>query len=556
MNRKSRCFCVVSIIVCALAIYVYPLTLSTPLLDPDEGIHARIAQEMANSGDYFVPRLNGKPFRDKPALFSAAQALSLRAFGESESAIRLPGMIFALLGSLTTVILARRLFDVETSLHTAFASLTLALPGILAQSPAHDIALVPWTNLIVLAYWEQVHATSARKRWGYCLAMAFCIALALLTKGLIGVAIIAAGLGLYSIVSRTLSKALILRCSIALLLGAAIASPWYLLMEHVSPGYLFYYFIDRHVLGYVTEGQEHGTEPIYYYFGPVLGGSMPWLIFAAAAVLQLRYDVSQRIKQPTLLLACWFVGGFLFLSAANSKLLTYSLPIFPPIAILAGLGFRRMFHGELADPVRKLFIANFRVTAFFGVVSPIIALLVLRRFLHAYSPIAAFCFAIVAMSVMAIEWWQFERRGGRSAPAIGMLWFPIVFVGLMTWPVQPLAERHSQRALAHMLNESEVLPDKIVLFGQRVGSVLFYLTPEKRALCDETRIREALITEVPKFVPPPAGTLVAVTNKELRRSQWKKSLRDLSPRKAGLFNVLTNEADVIHVANQPTIKSQ
>lgn len=556
MNRKSRCFCVVSIFVCAIAIYIYPLALPTPLLDPDEGIHARIAQEMVASGDYLVPHLNGRPFRDKPALYSATQALSLRVFGESEAALRVPGAIFAILGSITTVILARRLFDIETSLYAAFGSLTLALPGILAQSPAHDIALVPWTNLMVLAYWEQEHAAGNRKKWGWVAAMSLCIAMALLTKGLIGIAVIATGLGLYSIVSRTLSMSLVVRCSIALFCGGIIASPWFLWMEHASPGYLFYYFIDRHVLGYVTEGQEHGLAPIYYYVGPVIGGAMPWIVFAVASVWQLRYDVLKLYKQPTLLLACWFVGGFAFLSAANSKLVTYSLPIFPPIAILAGLGFRRMFHGELASPVRKLFVANFRITAFFGVISPIVALLFLRRFLHAYSPLPAFGLAVIAMAVMAIEWWQFERRGGRSVPAIGMLWFPIVFVGLMTWPVQPLAEQNSQRALAQYLNGSADLPEHIVLFGQRVGSVLFYLTPEKRALCDENRMREVLITEMPRFLPPPPGTLVAVTNKEVRRSKWKAPLRSLNPQKAGLFNIITNDADAIRVATQPASKKQ
>ena len=56
---------------CAAVIYLYPLALATPLLDPDEGLHATISQSMVERGDYVVPRFLGEPFRDKPILYFA-----------------------------------------------------------------------------------------------------------------------------------------------------------------------------------------------------------------------------------------------------------------------------------------------------------------------------------------------------------------------------------------------------------------------------------------------------------------------------------------------------
>ncbi len=555
MKRSNR-LCLFTVIVCALTIYVYPLALPTPLLDPDEGVHATIAQEMVERGDYLVPHLGGRPFRDKPVLYSAAQALSLRVFGMNEAAVRLPGFLFALLGCVTAVLLARRMFDAEAALYAALASLTLCLPVILTQAPAHDVALVPWTNLIVLSFWEQEQSGDAGKKWRWVAAMSVFIALAFLTKGIIGVAVVAAGLGLYAVVSRSISRSLVIRSAVALLAGGLLASPWFLAMERASPGYLSYYFIDRHVLGYLTAGQEHGTEPWHYYVGPVIGGAMPWLFFATGAVLQLRYDVAKQTDRSTLLLACWFVGGFLFLSAAGSKLLTYSLPLFPPIAALAGIGFRRFFHAEFAPPVRRLFVASLRLTAVAGVASPVVVLLVIHKILGAPSPFPAYCLALLASAAMVVGLVLFEKQRGSAALAVGMLWFPIFFVCLMTWPVQLLAELNSQRSLAAMLNASDKMPQQIVLFGQRVGSVLFYLSPEKRTWCGGVRIREASLSELRVLVPPPAGALVAVTHKELNRTKMAGAIRRLNPRVAGPFNVIAGEPDDIHVAGRPKSGNQ
>ena len=75
--------------VLAAVIFVYPLSLGIPLLDPDEGLHASIAQEMVERGDWVVPSLLGKPFLDKPIFYFWAEALSLRTFGMNEAAVRL-----------------------------------------------------------------------------------------------------------------------------------------------------------------------------------------------------------------------------------------------------------------------------------------------------------------------------------------------------------------------------------------------------------------------------------------------------------------------------------
>src|SRR4029453_9579474 len=89
-----------SLLLLGVALFIFPLTLHHPLIDPDEGLHAAIAQEMVERGDYLVPRFLGEPFPDKPVFFFWAMAGSLRLLGFSEPAVRAPGLAFGLLRAL------------------------------------------------------------------------------------------------------------------------------------------------------------------------------------------------------------------------------------------------------------------------------------------------------------------------------------------------------------------------------------------------------------------------------------------------------------------------
>ena len=125
-------------VVLAAVIYVYPLSLGIPVLDPDEGLHASIAQEMVEGGDWVTPRLLGEPFLDKPILYFWAEALSLRVFGMSEAAVRFPGLMFGLLGAVTTGIVGGRMFSSSVGLVGGLFYATTLLPAALAQAAAHD----------------------------------------------------------------------------------------------------------------------------------------------------------------------------------------------------------------------------------------------------------------------------------------------------------------------------------------------------------------------------------------------------------------------------------
>jgi len=138
----------------ALALVVAPLVASAPLFDPDEGLHAAIAQEMNTRGDYVTPTFLGEPFLDKPILFFWAEALSLRVIGHNEAAVRMPPLLFGLFGIIAVAALGRALFDETAGLAAGIAYGTMLLPLGVSEVAVHDIGLVGFMCVACWCMWR------------------------------------------------------------------------------------------------------------------------------------------------------------------------------------------------------------------------------------------------------------------------------------------------------------------------------------------------------------------------------------------------------------------
>ena len=80
------------------ACVAFPFLGSFGLLEPDEGRFAQIGREMAATGDFLLPRLNGIEQFYKPPLVYWVTALGYRLFGISEWTARMPSAL-AFVGS-------------------------------------------------------------------------------------------------------------------------------------------------------------------------------------------------------------------------------------------------------------------------------------------------------------------------------------------------------------------------------------------------------------------------------------------------------------------------
>jgi 4-amino-4-deoxy-L-arabinose transferase-like glycosyltransferase len=536
--------------VLALVVYVYPLLLAAriPLTDPDEGLHASIAQEMVRRGDWVVPRLMGEPFLDKPILYFWAETASLRAFGMSEWAVRLPGLLFGLLGMLATGIAGRRMFGRPTGVVAAMFYATMFIPTALVQSPTHDVALVPLVTLAILLFWEAEQAQSRRAAAGYTLAIGLLLGLSILTKGLVGVALVGIAYGGYLLLGRRLTVAICARGAAVLLVAAAIGGTWFIAMEVHNPGFLHYYFIDRHLKGFATATQSHGLQPWWYYLPFLLGGGLPWIAYLPVVIRDQwatrgTADPSlRRPGSPLLLLWCWVVGCALVLSISHSKLVTYLWPVFPAVAILAAVAWTRLWDGALSQGARRLLGFTLWLSCLTGpaVLPAVLAAARWKIDLRLPWTVWAVGVAISLTAAAPLAFWLAGRY--RAVLATALLTLAAQFVFLVTAALPQAAEGFSARELAGYLNQREVLPSSVLVVEERLGSLGFYLNNRPGAGPNEPRLQSIRFAEVfdPRVVGPRA-VVVLPEGKARAGAKRGDKLSGIPYQRVGHYRVYSGE---------------
>ena len=157
---------------------------------PDEPRYAWIARDMTETGDWVTPRLYGKPWFEKPPLYYWSAAISLRLFGVSETAARLPSALAALLATLALAWLAWRVYGAETA-----RWLLLFLPtsvGMLGFSHAASTDMLFSSALILalVAACVVLQLVPART-WLACVLFGLFLGLAVLAKGPAAVVLLA-----------------------------------------------------------------------------------------------------------------------------------------------------------------------------------------------------------------------------------------------------------------------------------------------------------------------------------------------------------------------------
>lgn len=430
----------------ALVLWFLPLG-SYRLFNPDEGRYAEIPREMVASGDWVTPRLNDLRYFEKPPLQYWATAVTYEIFGQHEWTARLWVALSGFLALLLTAWIGTRLYGALTGALAALVQGGALLYLGLARISTLDMGLSATLELALVGLLLLVQRGRSEEgtRLG-ALLLAIGVALAFLSKGLVGILIPGAVAVCYLLVRRDWSLIWRARPWWTLLALALIAAPWVILVERRNPGFAQFFFVHEQFARFLTRVHQR-YQPDWFFVPVLLLGFMPWTPLLASIARRSWRDIRAG-DGACLLLAIWTVFSFIFFSLSQSKLIPYILPLFPALSVLAG---RTLALAEPRRVRRALWIAGalwaaLGLTALWLWKSPAMAV---RLDLPAgpVVPTIAASFLLVAL-ITAVASWLARNRGVLSATALAALGSVLLVGALLRTADQLPGQRHDRGLIA------------------------------------------------------------------------------------------------------------
>ena len=302
-----------------------------PLLDPDEPVYAETPKEMMAFDEFVSPRIYGEYWYDKPPMYYWLVVASYKVFGITEFAARFPSALLAVACTLAVYLSGRRLFNERAGMAGALVLTTSIEFFYLGKAAVTDMTLLLCLTISLLAFIE--------KR--YYLAYLFA-GLATVTKGPIGLLFPGAIVFSYILVTRQWSLIKSMKVPSGLLIYALVALPWYIMMYSIHGSAFVDTFLGFHNVTRFTS-PEHPESVLWYYYIPVLMlGFFPW----TAIMLQSMWNSVTKSRQDfsaLVFLNSWVIVIFVFFTISQTKLVSYILPMYPPLAMIVGWYIDRLW---------------------------------------------------------------------------------------------------------------------------------------------------------------------------------------------------------------------
>ncbi len=409
------------------------------LFDPDEARYAEIPREMLASGNFLKMELNGSDYLEKPPLLYWANALSMKALGETPFAARLPVRL-ACTGTVLLLICAEGLWP-------ALLYISCLLPFALGRINIIDGLVSFFITAAFFSLRSLLRAESLQKTRRQALLLGTSVAFGVLAKGLI--AIVLPGLVFAAWVAITKQWSALRKVLVgwAPIIFFALVVPVVLLLETNNPGFFHFFVVREHFQRYLSDIHER-TQPWWFFVPVVMLGLLPWpmLIIANIRSAFRKGWRDLRTQSDLLFLGLWAVVPFCFFSLSHSKLIPYILPIFVPLSILMARPI--LSADSLSNAAWKYQAIFFSLIGIGGFFAARHASAVVR--LDLFGPVAMLSGIFVAAGW--VGYMMARRSTVQACLTQTALWS--VSVGVLVGVVPKLAHDYSDHALAVAAKEA------------------------------------------------------------------------------------------------------
>ena len=344
-----------------VAVYVGSL-FSPALLDDADSTHAEAAREMFVSGDYVTLHVNGVRYLEKAPLPYWMVAFCYHIFGVNEFASRLPMALSVLLLGVLAVAWGRRAFGERAGIYAGLLVYTSAGVFLFTRVLIPDVLLSLLIAASLYFFLNALERDGHAWQWyaGYA-----CLALGVLTKGLIALAFSGGAAFLYLAVTGEWRRWREFRLASGLALFLLIAAPWHILAGlrntggQGGHGFFWFYFVNEHFLRFLGRRypRDYNKLPWALYWSLHLVWLFPWSLYLPAAIRTIiderraprRSDFGARTR-----LLCWTLSGVvLVFFAISTNQEYYTFPAYFPLLMLLADGIAQCEWSDCGFGVRK-----------------------------------------------------------------------------------------------------------------------------------------------------------------------------------------------------------
>jgi 4-amino-4-deoxy-L-arabinose transferase-like glycosyltransferase len=479
-----------------------------PLIDPDEPFYAQTTREMLQANDWVTPRIFGQPQFEKPIMFYWETMSAQILFGDTAFAARAPSALFATLLVFLTWGFGRRFMNPQSGFYAALALATGIEFAFMSRLMMTDVSLSFFISASVFCFLLATEDEPNRTRW---LVLHFVASgCAALTKGPIGLIIPALGSMAYLRLAKKPSPWRGTGLCLGVSLWLVTVVPWYATM-FAKFGWEYWerFFVHENWERLIDSEHDHSNR-IWYYPLILFAGSLPWIPLLAAAVAHAIRDL--RADRRLQFLASWFFPNLLFFTLAQSKLPTYVLFLFVPLALLMGRTLDAWLAGQLPTSGRsveiilaRIFAAGQMLMTFSGAV--LLVLIVPKgsqSFLQDFKPLLFGLSGMVAISVPFLFNGMFRTWAALTAAVSA----GVVALALSQHQVE-IASYSSSRDVAVRIHEFRQGNEPLVTSPFLARAVTYYAheTPAAVAFLRDPSKRKLGFTQ-PFFTPHPLNIVV------------------------------------------------
>ena len=323
-HRSSLLF----LLVIAVAAIVLFYRLGDPALKNwDEAIYAEVAKEILQSRDWLTLHWQHFDWFEKPPLMFWITSVFFRVFGVSEFSARAVSALagVGVVGVIYKIGKLQR--GPVCGLIAALILLTTFQFVQMSRLVNTDVLLVFFMYLAIYGY---LRARDGEHRWWYLISVS--CALGFMVKSfasLLAPAVITFAL----VVDRQLSETLKAKQFwFSILAGLATVIPWHAAMVFMHGSAFVNEYFYYHVWSRTITPLEGHNGAYSFYFREIWEKIHPWWSIAPFAVLFNVWQVKRgRLSVAVLALA---LITFAFYTAAQTKLPSYILPVYPALALL------------------------------------------------------------------------------------------------------------------------------------------------------------------------------------------------------------------------------